>query len=752
MSQEARVAGSGSAPPGAGDELPTVAQDPAPAGPDLRDPALYINRELSWLAFNRRVLHEALDPRTPLLERLKFIGIFSNNLDEFFQVRVSGLRQQVAAHYAERSADGMTPEEQLKAITETVRELQSTTCRCLLEELLPELVGRGVELIVDEERLTAEDRAFLAGYFQDNVYPVLTPLVVDPAHPFPYISNLSVSLAVVLRDDLGGERFARVKVPRILPRWVPLPGTNRWVTLELLIALHLEALFPGVEILGRYAFRITRNSDLEIDQDDDAEDLLSLIQEEVRNRRFAEVVRLEVVPSMPVSVRRLLQEEFNADQDENGSHLTSEDVYEVAGLLDAGELLSLATLDIPELRDPPYTPTVPPRLATARNIFEVIREGDVLVHHPYESFSASVERFIQAATDDPDVLAIKLTLYRIGADSTIARLLQQAAERGKQVAVLIELRARFDEESNMRWGKRLEDVGVHVSYGVAGLKTHAKVILVVRREEGAVRRYVHIGTGNYSARTARVYTDFGLFTADPDIGADLTDLFNILTGFAYTDQFRRLIVAPSLLRPWALAMIQRETAHARAGRPARILAKMNALVDQEIIQALYEASAAGVTIDLLVRGICCLRPGVPGVSDRIRVLSVVGRFLEHSRAYCFANAGAAEVYIGSADWMPRNLDRRIEVLVPLQEAGPRALVQDLVESMLNDNRQAWELGPDGGYVQRHPGDAPDQGTHRAMLERFQTDGRVMTVTGSFPVITGSHFALRPASEEPRPAP
>jgi polyphosphate kinase len=702
---------------------------------DLSNPLLYLNRELSWLEFGRRVLHEAVDPRTPLLERLKFLGIFSTNLDEFFQVRVAGLKQQIAAHYHDRTADGLTPEEQLRAIIPIVREQVEAHSRCLLDDVVPALRAHGIELITEEHLLTPEDRAFGAEYFNDNVFPVLTPLAVDPAHPFPYISNLSVSLAVVLRDDLGDERFARVKVPKILTRWVPLPGANRFLPLELLIAMHLEALFPGVEILARHPFRITRNTDLEIDQDDDAEDLLSLIQEEVRNRRFAEVVRIEVSPAMPDALRQLLLEEFNADQEGEATILTADDVYEVRGPLDTGDLWTLSGLDIPELHDPPALAVTPQALAAGRNIFDVLREGDVLVHHPYESFPGTVERFINAAVDDPDVLAIKLTLYRIGADSAIARLLQQAAERGKQVAVLIELRARFDEESNIRWAKRLEDVGVHVSYGAAGLKTHAKVILVVRREGGAIRRYVHIGTGNYAARTARTYTDFGLFSASEELGADLSDLFNVLTGFAYPERFRKIIVAPTALRPWVLDTIRRETAHARAGRPARILAKMNSLVDSDVIEALYEASRAGVTVDLLVRGICCLRPGIPGISDRIRVLSIIGRFLEHSRAFWFANGGEEEVFIGSADWMPRNFDRRIEVAAPVDDREHRRTIRTLLEQMLLDNRQAWELHADGTYRQRQPGDEPLRGTHQVLLDRYRETGiRLEGTTGAFPVM------------------
>ncbi len=685
---------------------------------DLRHPSLYLNRELSWLEFNRRVLAEALDPRIPLLERVKFLAIFSSNLDEFFQVRVAGLKHQVVAHLMERTADGMSAEEQLRAIAAVVRAMEHQHRECLMGEILPALAAEGITLLTDWADLTGDDRAHLAAYFHGNVFPVLTPLAVDPAHPFPYISNLSLSLAVVLRDDAGDERFARVKVPKILPRWVPLPGSHRFIPLEQVVKAHLESLFPGVEILGAYCFRITRNTDLDIDADD-ADDLLSLIQEEVHNRRFAEVIRLEVEPAAPESLRELLLEEINADQVTEGILLGNEDIYEVAGLLDASDLASLAALEIPALRDPPHTPVLPLGLPAGRNLFEVIREGDVLVHHPYESFTASVERFIQAATEDPDVLAIKITLYRTGTEANIPRLLTQAAERGKQVAVLIELQARFDEESNIAWARRFEDAGVHVSYGVGGLKTHAKVLLVVRREGEVMRRYVHLGSGNYAPRTARLYTDFGLLSADPDLGADLSDLFNVLTGFAAPEAYRRLIVAPVGLRGRLTGLIRREADHAAAGRPARILAKMNALVDPDIIHELYRASQAGVTIDLIIRGICCLRPGLPGISDRIRVISVIGRFLEHSRAWYFENGGAPEAYTGSADWMPRNLDRRIEAVAPIQAPHHRHEILAILELMWGDNRQAWDLQPDGTYLQRTPGDQPERASHRMLMERYR---------------------------------
>jgi len=692
-------------------------QPPASAPVDLTHPSLFLNRELSWLEFNRRVLNEALDSRTPLLERLRFLGIFSSNLDEFFQIRVSGLKEQVNAGYAERTNDGLTPEAQLRAIRSVVRDLQSRH-GAAQRQLQPELALRGVHLLNLAE-VSAEDRATLDRYFLENVFPVLTPLAVDPAHPFPYISNLSLSIAVVLAGAEGEERFARVKVPKIISRWVPVGPPNHFVPLEQLIAAHLEDLFPGIPIIGWHLFRITRNTDIEVDQDE-AEDLLSVIQEEIRNRRFGFVTRIEVTPDMPAMIREVLLAEFTAEQGTASVPLTTADVYEVDGLLDAADLLELPVQGLPELRDAPFQPMTPARVAAKRNIFEVIREGDLLLHHPYDSFSSTVERLIQSAVDDPDVVALKLTLYRTGSESIIPRLLAQAAERGKQVAVLVELQARFDEENNIVWAKRLEDVGAHVSYGVAGLKTHAKVLLVVRREGEAMRRYVHIGTGNYHPRTARLYTDFGLITCDPDLGADLSDLFNVLTGFADPPAYRKLIVAPRDMRRRYLEMIRREAAHAAAGRPARIVAKMNALVDQSIITALYEASLAGVQIDLVVRGICCLRPGIPEISDRIRVVSVIGRFLEHSRACYVLNGGEEEVYIGSADWMPRNLERRVEAATPIGDPGQRRAILDVMELMLEDNRQAWDLQPDGIWIQRRPREGePERATHRRLIERAQ---------------------------------
>ncbi|HEY4099598.1 MAG TPA: polyphosphate kinase 1 [Gemmatimonadales bacterium] len=696
---------------------PAVRRASVPA--DLRDPGLYLNRELAWLEFNRRVLHEALDARTPLLERVKFLAIFSSNLDEFFQVRVAGVREQVAARRLERVTEPPPPSLQLNAIRDVVRSLVTQHSRCLVDDVLPALAAQGIQIHRRLDALPVAEQQHLAAYFRSHVFPVITPLAVDPAHPFPHISNLSISLAVSLVDHLGQPRFARVKVPKLLPRWVPLTIPNQFLALEDLIGAHLGTLFPGVAISGWHLFRITRNTDLNLElggPSDEADDLLELIQEEVSNRKFGEVVRLEVHASMPRELRQRLIEEFNDADAGEGLPLTEDDVFEVSGPLDVNDMMSIATLDVPALRDPPFTPSTPRRLAENRDLFAVIREGDLLLHHPYDSFQTSVERMIELASEDPDVLAIKITLYRTGGE--IARLLAQAAVRGKQVAVLIELQARFDEENNISWARRFEDIGVHVSYGVAGLKTHAKVLLIVRREGSTIRRYVHIGTGNYNPRTARFYTDFGLMSADPELGADLSDLFNVLTGFGEPIGYRKLLVAPRWMKTRFLELIHQERDAARAGGDGRILAKMNALVDPDIIEALYQASIAGVEIDLIVRGICCLRPGIPGVSDRIRVISILGRFLEHSRAFVFGNGGTDKVWISSADWMPRNLDRRIEAAVPIENPKHRAEIRRMLETMLEDNRQAWDMQPDGSYVQRVPAlGESEHATHRLFIER-----------------------------------
>jgi polyphosphate kinase len=676
---------------------------------------LFINRELSWLAFNARVLNEALDDRTPLLERIRFLSIFSTNLDEFYMVRVAGLRRQVAAGVVQAPPDGMTPQEQLDAIDRVVKELCARARACLAG-LLPRLAEHGVRLLRVDDLAPAEWRA-VDEYFESQVFPVLTPLAVDTSHPFPYISNLSLSLAVEIRDPVTkADHFARVKVPRSLPRWVPVPGrANHFVPLEQVIGASLGALFPGMDVVGWYPFRITRYSDLEIPTMEEPEDLLSTIEEQVFRRRFGEVVRVEVADDTPAQIRALLLQELRDDEDPVGALLSERDIQSAGGLLDHCDLAALAAIDLPDLKYPLYNAGAPPHLRDAeRSIFDVIREHDVLVHHPFDSFPASVERFLEAAAEDPDVLAIKLTLYRTSGDTAIVRALTEAAQRGKQVVVLVELKARFDEVNNITWARQLESFGVHVAYGSASLKTHAKTALVVRREADGIRRYIHLGSGNYNTKTARQYTDIGLLTCSPSIGADVSDLFNSLTGFSRQRLYRKLLVAPSNMRDRFIGLVDREAEHAREGRGGRIVAKMNALVDAEVIAALYRASQAGVDVDLVVRGICCLRPRVPELSDRIRVVSIIGRFLEHSRLWYFANAGAGEYYLGSADWMPRNFDRRVEAVAPVDDPALHPRLQSLLETCLRDNRQAWDLEPDGTWRQRIPVDEM-RATHSILM-------------------------------------
>lgn len=699
--------------------------------PPLTDPQYYFNRELSWLEFNRRVLHEAEDERVPLLERLKFLAIFSANLDEFFMVRVAGLKDQVAAGVETRTPDGRTPREQLQAIRETLRPMLMTQQVTFEQILRPLMAQKGIHLL-DYDDLNPAQRSHLEQYFQAQIFPVLTPLAVDPAHPFPHISNLSLNLAVLIRDpETGDEHFARVKVPRLLPRFVPLPeplwdtptatGPIRWLgtTIEQVIAHNLRSLFPGMEVLQAYPFRVTRNADLDVEEDE-ADDLMLAIEQELRKRRLGgEVVRLEAHASLPEGIRQTLMEELELDD---------AGVYLFDGVLGLRDLLSFMGLPLPELKDMPWTPVIPSGFhshsaasygdralqlsdkssydSDEDSLFAHLRRQDVLLHHPYQSFSATVQRFITQASTDPAVLAIKMTLYRTSGDSPIIKALITAAENGKQVVALVELKARFDEENNISWARLLENAGVHVVYGLVGLKTHTKITMVVRQEKECIRRYAHIGTGNYNPKTARLYTDLGLLTCREDLGADLTDLFNYLTGYSRQRSYRQLLVAPVNLRARMLALIAREMEHSKAGGEGRIIAKMNALVDPEIIRALYGASQAGVSIDLIVRGVCCLRPGVPGVSDRIRVMSVVGRFLEHSRVFYFHNNGEADIFIGSADWMPRNLNRRVEAVTPIQDPQ---LIQDLQEILaltLTDNRYAWDLQADGIYVQRQP--QPDE--------------------------------------------
>jgi len=703
---------------------------------DLTDASYYFNRELSWLEFNHRVLHEALDSRTPLLERLKFSAIFSSNLDEFFMVRVSGLKEQVAAQVSQRTPDGRTPQEQLEAINQRLRPLVTLQHRQLEQELRPLLAEHGIH-ILNYIDLSQEQRFYLHHYFEERVFPVLTPLAVDPGHPFPRISNLSLNLAVGVKDPQTNEtRFARVKVPNILPRFIAFPKDLQYhegkpsiwtgVPLEQVIAHNLEALFPGMNIQEYYLFRVTRDADFEV-QEDEADDLLLAIEEELRKRRLGgSVVRLEIQMGTPDFVRQTLMHELE---------LKEEDVYEVEGLLNLRDLMSLLALPAPQLKDPPWTPVVPPRLRRivelspddgfwgsdeGEDFFSVLRQRDLLLHHPYDSFAASVQQFITHAAIDPDVLAIKMTLYRTSGDSPIVKSLIKAAENGKQVVALVELKARFDEENNINWARKLEDSGVHVVYGLVGLKTHTKTVLVVRQEGDLIRRYVHIGTGNYNPKTARLYTDLGLFSCREELGADLTDLFNFLTGYSRQQSYRKLLVAPVSLRDRMLGLIQREAEHASQGHSGRIIAKMNALVDPIIIQALYEASRAGVKIDLIVRGMCCLRPGVVGVSDNIRVISIVGRYLEHSRIFYFHNKGEEEIFIGSADWMRRNLDRRVEAVVPIEDPEIALDLQEILGVLLADNRQAWELQPDGTYIQRRPVEgSPEQSAQKILMEMAQ---------------------------------
>jgi|SRR5579872_2798366 len=681
---------------------------------DLDHPSLYFSRELSWLAFNGRVLEEGLDPRHPLLERLKFLAIFASNLDEFFMIRVAGLKQQIEAGVVRPSDDGLLPLEHLRVIREQLDPMVERHVQALQHELLPALAKRGVCLVAHDE-LRPEDRMALRRYFDDQVFPVLTPLAVDPGHPFPYISNLSLSLAVEIVDPCGdGDRthFARVKVPQVLPRFIPLPSLSgrphRYALLEDVIGDNLGELFPGMRVLSWYRFRVTRNADLDL-QEDEADDLLEMVESELRKRRFGAAVRLEVDSQMPEYMLALLMEGIEVDE---------HDVYRVDGPMAIGDFLALANLDIPELRDKPFSPTVPARLHGCTDIFAAIRENDILLHHPFDSFDPVVQ-FVQEAANDPHVLAIKQTLYRTSGDSPVVNALMEAVANGKQVAALIELKARFDEENNIHWARNLERAGVHVVYGLVGLKTHSKTTLVVRKEDDGLRRYVHIGTGNYNDRTARVYTDLSYFTCRNEIGADVSDLFNYLTGFSRRDSYRKLLVAPINLRAALLELIEREADHARHGRPARIVAKMNALTDHAVIRALYAASRAGVEIDLVIRGMCVLRPGLPDISERIRVTSVVGRFLEHSRAWYFANGGSEQVYIGSADWMGRNLDRRVEVMVPIEDPVLRQWIRDrFLAVYLSDNVMARELQPDGHYVRRTPNVGEEA---RASQTRFLTE-------------------------------
>jgi polyphosphate kinase len=680
----------------------------------------FFNRDLSWLDFNRRVLHEAADERTPLLERVKFLAIYSSNSDEFFMKRVGLLKRKIASKSAERSHDGLTAHEHYQAVREKIASLTREVIDLWTHRLRPALESENI-FIRDYVELTPEQKARADEYFRTQIFPVLTPLAVDPGHPFPFISNQSLSIGVLVRPagGTGEASFARIKVPQLLSRWLTFQEgrTYTFVPIETLIEGRLDALFPGMEIVEAQHFRVTRNAEVDADVED-PEDLLEVVQEELRARRFADTVRVQVTATMSAAMRQQLADGLEVGEDS---------IYELPEPLGKSDLMAIAlTVDRPDLKMAPWKPEPPPAFNDPEaDLFALIRQGDVLVHHPYESFESSVEKFILQAVKDPKVLAIKMTLYRTSGDSPFVPALARAAEAGKQVAVLVELKARFDEERNIRWAQTLEESGAHVVYGVMGLKTHTKTALVVRREDdrglpgagGGLRCYVHVATGNYNSKTAQTYTDLGLFTCREDICDDVVDLFAYLTGRSLKRDYRKLLVAPATMRASFLAMIEREAQHAREGRPARIIGKMNALEDTEIMQALYRASDAGVKIDLIVRGFCCLRPGMAGLSENIRVTSVIGRFLEHSRVFYFLNDGAEAYYLGSADWMSRNLSHRVEAAVPVEDPALRGRLKELLETLLADNRQAWDLHPDGSWTQRRPAEGePDRGTHARLME------------------------------------
>ncbi|MQY18438.1 RNA degradosome polyphosphate kinase [Nocardia macrotermitis] len=691
---------------------PAAAPPPGSATASQLPADRYLNRELSWLDFNARVLALAEDHSEPLLERAKFLAIFASNLDEFYMVRVAGLKRRATAGLSVRSADGLSPTEQLELIAAATQELASRHARVFLDEVQPALVEQGIAIIGWSD-LDDDERRRLSGYFQDQVFPVLTPLAVDPAHPFPYISGLSLNLAVTVKDsDNGGEHFARVKVPDNVDRFVRVrrstpaiasrnaavregdPAVTNlaaFLPMEDLIAAHLDQLFPGMDVVEHHSFRITRNADFEVDEDRD-EDLLQALERELARRRFGSPVRLEVSDDMTEHMLDLLLRELDVDPG---------DVIQVPGLLDLSCLWQVYGVDRPALKDAPYVPTTPPAFGereTPRNVFAALREGDVLVHHPYDSFSTSVQRFIEQAAADPQVLAIKQTLYRTSGDSPIVNALIDAAEAGKQVVALVEIKARFDEQANIKWARALEQAGVHVVYGLIGLKTHCKTCLVVRREGATIRRYCHIGTGNYNPKTARLYEDVGLLTAAPEIGADLTDLFNSLTGYSRKATYRNLLVAPTGVRAGIIERIEREVELAAQGQPARIRMKANAIVDEQVIDALYRASQAGVPVQIVVRGICGLRPGVPGMSENIEVRSILGRYLEHSRVMHFQ--AQDQFWIGSADMMHRNLDRRVEVMAQVKDPKLCEQLTVMFDSALYPTTRCWTLSADGTWQAR----------------------------------------------------
>jgi polyphosphate kinase len=704
--------------PLAPEHLPrAVAPQPVPPGAELDHPSLFFNRELSWLDYNWRVLRVAQNPSTPLLERVRFLGIAASNLDGFVRKRIGGLKRQAAADVTTPSPDGRTPEEQLALIATAIRPLYQALGETWQEQLAPVLADDIGLRVRDYDALTDDQKAQLEDYFRTNIFPILTPLAVDPGRPFPFISNMSLSLAVLLRHpERGSEHFARVKVPTSRERWLPLDAPLQFVPIEQVIAHHADELFRGMTVEGVYAFRVTRNADVRRDEEE-ADDLLEMISERLRERRFAPVVRLEVEPDTPASVRTFLKDQLDIGE---------QDLYVSTGPIDYSDVTTLADLHIPgdryrkALRFPAWTPVVPPRLHQERgepdppSVFDVIRDDDLLVHHPYESFTASVQRFVEEAARDPEVLAIKQTLYRTSSESPIVKALVEAAERGKQVAVLVEVKARFDEEENIEWGRQLEDAGVHVAYGLVGLKTHAQAAMVVRREGEALRTYCHISTGNYNTQTARRYTDYGLLTCDRAIGRDLTNLFHYLTGYAPEQEYDRLLVAPQGMRDSFLALIRREIEHETEGDGGRIVAKMNELGDRRLISALYEAARAGVEIDLIVRGICRLRPGLEGISESIRVVSIVGRFLEHDRVFYFRNGGTPQIYISSGDWQRSRLDDRVEAAVPIEDPAHQERLRRALQYAVED-ATAWELQPDGRYVQRTPETEGTPGLQEALM-------------------------------------
>jgi polyphosphate kinase len=690
--------------------VPTPEPEPETTPSNLDDPRLYNNRELSWIEFNARVLELAEQQDNPLLERLKFAAIFTSNLDEFFTIRVAGLHDQVDAGLSDPGPDGRTPSDVIDELRSRIGELHERQTGCVERELRPALAEHGIS-IVSMGDVAPEQCDALNERFRREIFPVLTPLAVGLGRPFPYISNLSLSLAVLVRDpQTQVTTFARVKVPKeMLPRFVPTGQRTTFVALEDLIASNLDALFPGMEIVDHGFFRVTRDADFDIS--DEADDLLRAVETELRRRRFGEVVRLEVDRGMSSALRSELTEALEVEDRQ---------VYDVDGLLDLTDLWQIVGLPgYSELRDPPFTPVTQPRLqgddGEGVDMFATIRAGDVLVHHPYDSFATSVERYVEQAVNDPKVLAIKMTVYRTSDDTPLVPALIRATERGKQAVCLVEVKARGDERANIQWARSMEEAGVHVVYGHPALKTHAKCLLVVRREGDGARHYVHIGTGNYHPKTARLYTDFGLFTCDEQIGADVADMFNFLTGYARPRRYRRVLVAPNFLRDAIIGEIERTVGAHEDGRPARIALKMNSLVDRRCIRALYQASQAGVPIDLNIRGICCLVPGVPGVSETIKVNSVVGRYLEHSRIFAFQRDGETKVYIGSADLMPRNLDTRVELLTPVDDPALREDLLDTLERSLADDSNSWDLGPDSLWRRRTPQGPEPRSVQRELM-------------------------------------